>query len=154
MKCILRYQHMTIELIMWREKKCYHKIFRTIWKCISDIPLGTSVRSLGIGIFINTGKWYTDIPESTCNMQVRRFANIQNDTLSLILTRTGVLPVWCQAITRTNADLLPFGTNFSEILIEIHTFYLAAILSRPQYVNEMTNLLGKYWLCSVRSLIY
>ena len=37
----------------------------------------------------------------------------------------GLAPVRRQAITWTNADLLsigPLGTNFSEILIEIHIF--------------------------------
>ena len=38
----------------------------------------------------------------------------------------GLLPDWCQAIIiRTNARILligPLGTNFSEILIKIHTF--------------------------------
>ena len=39
--------------------------------------------------------------------------------------RTRLSPVWRQAINRTNAGLLsigPWGTNFNEILIEIHTF--------------------------------
>ena len=37
----------------------------------------------------------------------------------------GLLPVWCQAIIWTNAEILlisPLGTNFNEIVIEIHTF--------------------------------
>ena len=37
----------------------------------------------------------------------------------------GLWPGWCQAILWTNAGVLliePFGTNFSEILIEINTF--------------------------------
>ena len=37
----------------------------------------------------------------------------------------GLISIQCQAITWTNADLLligPLETNFSEILIEIHTF--------------------------------
>ena len=54
-----------------------------------------------------------------------------------------------QAITWTNVGILligPLGTNFSEMLIESHTFLqenpfekivckMTAILSRPQYVN-------------------
>ena len=38
-----------------------------------------------------------------------------------------ITPIWCQAITWTNVDLLsigPLGTNFSEILIEVQTFSL------------------------------
>ena len=45
--------------------------------------------------------------------------------LTLIGSDNGLLPGQCQAIVQTNAGLLligPLGTNFSEILIEIHIF--------------------------------
>ena len=71
--------------------------------------------------------------------------------LTIIGSDNGLLPSRRQAIIRTNAGILlidPFGTKFSEILIEIHTFSfsfkkmylntsanLAANLSQPQCVN-------------------
>ena len=45
--------------------------------------------------------------------------------LTIIGSDNGLLPGQCQAIIWTNAGILligPLGTNFSEILIEIHTF--------------------------------
>ena len=42
-----------------------------------------------------------------------------------IVSDNGLLPGWCKAIMWTNDMILllgPLGTNFSEILIEIHTF--------------------------------
>ena len=47
------------------------------------------------------------------------------DNLAIIDSDNGLVPGWCQAIIWTNAGVLligPLGTNFSEILIEIHTF--------------------------------
>ena len=44
---------------------------------------------------------------------------------AVIGSDNGLSPVWRQAIIWTNARLLliePLGTNFSEILIKIHTF--------------------------------
>ena len=64
----------------------------------------------------------------------------------------GLSPGRRQAIIWTNVGILlirPLRTNFSEIVIEIQTFWLkkisfenvvcekAAILSRPQWVNEL-----------------
>ena len=61
----------------------------------------------------------------------------------------GLSPGRRQAIIWTNVGILlirPLGTNFSEIVIEIQTFSNsfenvvceeAAILSRPQWVNEL-----------------
>ena len=45
--------------------------------------------------------------------------------LTTICSENGLLPGRCQATIWTNAGILfigPLGTNFSEILIEIHTF--------------------------------
>ena len=45
--------------------------------------------------------------------------------LNIIGSDNGLLPDHCQAIIWTNVEILligPLGTNFSEILIEIHTF--------------------------------
>ena len=69
--------------------------------------------------------------------------------LTIIGSDNGLSPGRCQAIIRTNAGILligPLGTNFNEILIEIHIISLkkmhykcglamAAILYRPQCVN-------------------
>ena len=46
---------------------------------------------------------------------------------AIIGSGNGLSPVWCQAVTWTNADFLlitPLGTDFNEILIKIHTFPL------------------------------
>ena len=71
--------------------------------------------------------------------------------LTIIASDNDLVPGQRQAIIWTNAGILligPLGTNFSEILIQIHNFHwrkciwkgclplkLAAILSRPQCAN-------------------
>ena len=54
-----------------------------------------------------------------------RVIHICTSELTIIGSDNGLLPDWCQAIIWTNAGKLLFGppgTNFSEMLIEIHTF--------------------------------
>ena len=72
---------------------------------------------------------------------------------TIIGSDNGLSPDRRQAIIWTNAGILstgPLGTNFSEISIEIYTFSfkkciwnvawkMAAILPRPQWVNENCN---------------
>ena len=85
--------------------------------------------------------------------------------LTIIASDNGLSPSRRQAIIWTNAGILlirPLGTNFSEILIEIHTFSFkkmhlkkvicekAAILSRPQCVKLTIDtlyltLMGELW---------
>ena len=75
--------------------------------------------------------------------------------LTSIGSDNGLSPGRRQAIIWTNAGILligPLATNFSEILIEIHTFSfmkmhlkmssgkMATILSRPQCVNQCVDL--------------
>ena len=72
--------------------------------------------------------------------------------LTIIDSDNGLSPGQCQAIISTSDEILligPLGTNFSAILIKIHTFSfkkilfqnvvweMAAILSRPQCVNAI-----------------
>ena len=79
----------------------------------------------------------------------------------------GLSPVWRQAITWTNADLLsirPLGTNFSEIWIKIQKFSftkihlksvickMAAILSRKKWVNVYI-WLQTAWLAGILLVI-
>ena len=78
---------------------------------------------------------------------------------SIIGSDNGLSPSRRQSIIWTNAGILltePLGTNFSEILIKIHTFSFkkmhlkhrlkkAAILSRPQCVN--TQMPGDAYKC-------
>ena len=76
-----------------------------------------------------------------------RVAHICISKLTIIGSDNGLLPGQRQAIIWTNVGILligPLGTNSSEILIEIGIFSLkkmylemAAILSRPQFVNEI-----------------
>ena len=80
-----------------------------------------------------------------------RVTHICVSKLTIIGSDNGLSPGRRQAIIRTNAGILlirPFGTNFSEILIEIIIFSfkkmrlkvssgeMAAILSRPRCVNR------------------
>ena len=54
-----------------------------------------------------------------------RLMHIYISKLTIIGLDNGLPPGWRQAITWTNAGILligPLGTNFSEILIKIHTF--------------------------------
>ena len=54
-----------------------------------------------------------------------RVTHICVSKLTIIGSNNGLSPTRCQAIICTNAGILsigPLGTNFSEILIEIHTF--------------------------------
>ena len=79
-----------------------------------------------------------------------RVTHICVSKLTSIASDNGLSPGQRQAIIRNIAGIMllgPFGTNFSEILIEIQTFSLkkntfenvvceiSAILSRPQCVN-------------------
>ena len=74
--------------------------------------------------------------------------------LTIIGSDNGLSPGRHQAIIRTNAGILLIGcleTTFSEILIQIVTFSfkkmrlknvvceIAAMLSRPQFVKDITN---------------
>ena len=59
-----------------------------------------------------------------------RVTHICVDKLTIIGSCNGLSPRRRQAIIRTNAGILligPLGTNFSEILIEIHTFSLKKV---------------------------
>ena len=77
--------------------------------------------------------------------------------ITIIVSDNGLSPERRQAIIWTNAGILLIGllgTNFCEILIEIHTFSfkkmhwkyrleMAAILSRPQGVKKHLQIAGK-----------
>ena len=74
-----------------------------------------------------------------------RVTHICVGNLTIISSDNGLSPGWRQAITWTNVGILligPLVTNFSEMLIEIHTFSfkkihlkMAAILPQPQCVK-------------------
>ena len=76
-----------------------------------------------------------------------RVTHVCVGNLTIIGSDNGLSPGRRRAITWTNVGILligPLGTNFSEMLIEIHTFSfkkihwkMAAILSRPQCVNSL-----------------
>ena len=54
-----------------------------------------------------------------------RVTHICISKFTIIGSDNGLSPGWRQAIIRNNAGIMligPFGTNFSEILIEIQTF--------------------------------
>ena len=81
-----------------------------------------------------------------------RVTHIWVGDLTVIDSDNGLSPGRRQAITWSNAGILlirPLATHFSEMLIEIHTFFvqenpfedvvwkMAAILSRPQCVKQI-----------------
>ena len=89
-----------------------------------------------------------------------RVMHICIGNITIIGSDNGLSPSRRQAIICTNAGILligPLGTNFSEILIEIHTFSFkkmhlktssgkkAAILSRPQCNVLMAFLSSQPW---------
>ena len=89
-----------------------------------------------------------------------RVTHICVDNLTIIGSDNGLSPGRRQAIIWTNVAILliePLGTNFSDILIEIITFSvkenafenvvrtLAAILSRPQWVNVVRSDRATPW---------
>ena len=104
-------------------------------------------RRIGMGTFVTcstgtTGHTVTEF--RPCDICVNKITIIDSDN--------GLSPSRRQAIIWTNAGILligPLGTNFSEILIEIHTSSFkklhlkmssgkpAAILSRPQCVKTL-----------------
>ena len=58
--------------------------------------------------------------------------------LTIIGSDNGLLPGWLQAIIWNNAEILlirPLGTNFSEILIKIHTFSFNKINFKMSYAK-------------------
>ena len=73
--------------------------------------------------------------------------------LTIISSDIGLLPDQCQAITWTNAGILligPMGTNFSEILIKIHTFsskkmHLETLSAKRQPFCLGLNVLMSAW---------
>ena len=93
----------------------------------------------------------TDI-RSICLAHWGRVTHICVGNLTIIGSDNSLSPGRRQAITWTNVGILliePLGTNFSEMLIEIHTFSfkkihfvwkIASILSRHQCVSLHTNI--------------
>ena len=86
-----------------------------------------------------------------------RATHIYVGNLAIISSDNGLSPGRRQTIIWTNTGILlmgPLGTNFSVILIEIHTFpfkkihfetvvcEMTAILSGPQYVEDYLNAVG------------
>ena len=84
-----------------------------------------------------------------------RVTHIYVNKLAIIGSDIGLSPGRCQSNFWTNAGIVlirPLGTNFSEILMEIHTFLSrkciwncledGAILFRPQCVKSCSE--GKY----------
>ena len=93
-------------------------------------------------------RWIARIDELSLLTHWGRVTHICVGNLTIIGSYNGLSPGRRHAIIWTNAGILligPSGTNFSEILIEIHKLSLktssnivwnmAAILSRPQCVN-------------------
>ena len=67
-----------------------------------------------------------------------RVMHICISKLTIIGWDNGLSPDWRQAIIWTNAGILligPLGTNFSEILIEIHGFSFKKMINDPTKIN-------------------
>ena len=114
-----------------------------VWHWIGDQQLCESNMAQFIGAFIST------VPNGLTHWGRVMYICVSK-LLNIIGSVNGSSPGRCQAIIWTNAGILligPLGTNFSEILSEIHTFSfkkmhlkMLAILSRPQCVNLMNAL--------------
>ena len=68
--------------------------------------------------------WYT-WSKTICLTHWGRVTHIYVGNLAIIVSDNGLSPGRCQAIIWTNVGILligPLGTNFSEMLIKIHTF--------------------------------
>ena len=75
--------------------------------------------------FHNENARYTQIKSECCLAHWGQVTHICVGNLTIIMSDNGLSPGRCQAIIRTNAGMLFFkslGTNFGEILIEIHAF--------------------------------
>ena len=80
-----------------------------------------------------------------------RVTNICVGEQTIIGSDNGLSPGRCQAITRTNAWILsiePWGTNFSEILIEIHTFSFQKMHLKMSSVKWRPSCLGLISICA------
>ena len=68
-----------------------------------------------------------------------RVTHICLSELAIIGSDYGLLPGWHQAIIWTNAGILligPLGTNFNEILIEIHKFSFKKSILKWRVEND------------------
>ena len=80
-----------------------------------------------------------------CVNSLRPSANLCISKLTSIASNNGLSPGQPQAIIWNNAGILligPLGTNFSEILIEIHTFSLKKIRLKMSYAKCRPFCLG------------
>ena len=87
---------------------------------ISILGEPTKTRGRYHGVFCNIGYW-----SETYSTHWGRVTHICVGNLTIIGSDNGLSPIRRQAIIWTNAGILSIGhlgTNFSEILIEIHTF--------------------------------
>ena len=67
---------------------------------------------------------------------------------TIIGSDNGLSPGWCQAIIWTSAGILliwPSGTNFSEMLIEIHTFSFKKCVSICHLGNDVHFVSASMW---------
>ena len=84
------------------------------------------------------------------------------DILTIIGSDNGLSPDQRQAITWTNVGILlirPLGTNFSEMLIEIHTFLVKKIHFKMSSGKWRLfclglNVLSKHWTCYSTTTLY
>ena len=84
-------------------------------------------------------------PFNSLRLTVWRIYAVASANEAIIVSDNVLLPVWRQAIIRTNAGLLlirHLGTNFSEILIEIQTFSLKKISFKMSSAKWLPFFLG------------
>ena len=103
-----------------RETTTNFFVFWWIWSvfaCIGDMTCVVFSR-------LSSGVWHWG-GDVGCLSHWGRVTHIRVSDLTIISSDNGLSPGRRQAIIRTNAGILlirPWGTNFSEMLIEIHTF--------------------------------
>ena len=142
--CTVRWNYLsTVEVWEWISNFIPHFIMDVItYRILIHARILTLVNPLG---------------STTCTVILTHWGRVTHicvDNLTIIGSENGLSPGRRQAIIWTNDRILligPLGTNFNEILIEIHTFSLkkkafkkfvwkmAAILSRPQCVMRWSS---------------
>ena len=106
-------------LIIWWGINIYLRAISQEMSEISILDMSLKITSLRLQLHSSARDQWATITHGG------RVTHICISKLTIIGSDNGLSSGWCQAIIWTNAGILliqPLGTNFSEILIEIHTF--------------------------------
>ena len=104
-------------------KQIYHNIHYLIQQ--SNLSISTTSSILLNDCLCTWGKYFILIYYSLFMLTHWGWVIYMISKLTIIGSDSGLLPCQCQTIIWTNTGILligPLGTNFSDILIEMHTF--------------------------------